>query len=222
VKYAITDAKGTPTRIIGSGRRYGNMNQSGGVQSLPGPEGNTYEDIAKIRNKQDRNVRFATNADTSLRDFYWRYNRGLEAVDTTKFSVTTQSFVDSLSASDKQKYSGKYFYELSLSNKGGLVMPIIVQWTYKDGSNEIDRVPAQVWRLNEKNVVKIFMKDKEVVAIKLDPLKETADIDESNNTWGNVAKEPTKLQLYKMRQQARGQSTGPNPMQNAQQKKKDF
>lgn len=100
-------------------------------------------------------------------------------------------------------------------------MPIIIEWTYKDGTKEIDRIPAQMWRLNEKNVVKTFMKDKEVASIKIDPLKETADIDASNNTWGNTSQEPTKLQVFKMRQQARGQSTGPNPMQNAQ-KKKDF
>jgi len=101
-------------------------------------------------------------------------------------------------------------------------MPIIIEWTYKDGSKEIDRIPAQVWRLNENKVVKTFMKDKEVASIKLDPMKETADIDDSNNTWGDTGQEPTKLQVFKMRQQARGQSTGPNPMQNAAQKKKDF
>lgn len=101
-------------------------------------------------------------------------------------------------------------------------MPIIIEWTYKDGSKEIDRIPAQVWRLNENKVVKTFMKDKEVTSIKLDPMRETADIDESNNTWGNIAEEPTKLQVFKMKQQARGQSTGPNPMQASMEKKKDF
>jgi len=142
----------------------------------------------------------------------------LEPYDSTKFTVAPQQFYDSLSADEKQKYSGKYFYELTFSNKGGLVMPIIIEWTYKNGTKEIDRIPAQVWRLNENKVVKTFMKDKEVASIKLDPLKETADIDESNNTWGNVTPEPTRLQVFKMKQQARGQSTGPNPMQ----KKKAF
>ena len=100
-------------------------------------------------------------------------------------------------------------------------MPIILEWTFKDGSKEVDRIPAQVWRLNENKVVKTFMKDKEVASIKLDPMKETADIDESNNTWGDASVRPTKLQVFKMKQQARGQSNGPNPMQAAQ-KKKDF
>lgn len=101
-------------------------------------------------------------------------------------------------------------------------MPIIIQWNYKDGTSQIDRIPAQVWRLDEDKVVKTFMKDKEVSSIKIDPNRETADIDESNNTWGDIKPEPTRLEVFKMKQQARGQSTGPNPMQNAEQKKKQF
>jgi len=101
-------------------------------------------------------------------------------------------------------------------------MPIIIEWTYKDSTKEIERIPAQVWRLNESKVTKFFVKNKEVASIRLDPMKETADIDESNNTWGNFPKEPSKFQVFKARQAARGQSVGPNPMQKAQEKRKDF
>ena len=95
-------------------------------------------------------------------------------------------------------------------------MPIIIEWTYKDGSKEIDRIPAQVWRLNEKSVVKTFMKDKEVSSIRLDPMRETADIDERNNNWGAVTEAPSRFALFKARQEAsRGQSTGITPMQKA-------
>ena len=59
---------------------------------------------------------------------------------------------------EKQKYANKNMYELTFSNKGGLVMPIIIEWTYKDGTKEIERIPAQVWRLNENKVVKTFIK----------------------------------------------------------------
>ena len=124
-----------------------------------------------------------------------------------------------MSEAEKQNIAGKHFYELSFSNKGGLVMPIIIEWTYKDGTKEIDRIPAQVWRLNESKVTKFFMKDKEVASIKLDPLRETADIDESNNSWGATTQEPSKFQVFKTRQAARGQTQGPNPMQKAQEKK---
>ncbi len=65
------------------------------------------------------------------------------------------------------------------------------------------------------------MKEKEVVSIKLDPMRETADINESNNTWGNVAQEPSRIQVFKARQ-ARGQTETPNPMQKAMEKKKNI
>ena len=98
-------------------------------------------------------------------------------------------------------------------------MPIIVEWTFKDSAKEVDRIPAQVWRLNEKKVTKVFVKDKEVASIKLDPMRETADIDESNNSWGSIP-EPTKFQLFKAKQAAaRGQAQGINPMQKSAEKK---
>ena len=96
-------------------------------------------------------------------------------------------------------------------------MPIILEWTFKDGTKEIERIPAQVWRKNEKNVTKTFMKDKEVASIKLDPYKETADIDESNNTFGSI-KEPSKFKLFKQKQNVI-QAPGINPMQKAKEKK---
>ncbi len=77
-------------------------------------------------------------------------------------------------------------------------MPIIIEWTYKDGTTEIERIPAQVWRKNEQKVTKAFMKDKEVASIKLDPYRETADIDETNNTYGDI-KPPSKFKLFKQK-----------------------
>ena len=99
----------------------------------------------------------------------------------------------------KQKYGSKHMYEVTFSNKGGLPMPIIIEWTYKDGTKEIERIPAQVWRKNEKKVIKTFMKDKEVASVKLDPYKETADVDESNNTYGDI-KPPRKFKVFKQKQ----------------------
>ena len=98
-------------------------------------------------------------------------------------------------------------------------MPIIIEWTYKDGTKEVDRIPAQVWRLNEQKVTKFFMKDKEVASIKLDPMRETADINESNNSWGTMP-EPSRFTVFKQKQDAaRGQSQGINPMQKSNEKK---
>ncbi|MBO9201116.1 MULTISPECIES: M1 family metallopeptidase [Niastella] len=180
-----------------------------------------FDDISKQRNREDKNIKFLTDQDTTLHDFYWRYDRGLEPVDTTSYQVTVPAMAEAADDATKEKIGGKYFYEVDLSNKGGLVMPIIIEWTFKDGSKQIDRIPAQVWRLNEKKVNKLFIKNKEVASIKLDPLRETADIDESNNSWGTMPT-PSKFAVYKAKQQTRGQSSGITPMQKAQEKKKGF
>ena len=73
------------------------------------------------------------------------------------------------------------FYEVKLKNNGGLVMPVIIQFNYRDGSSEIKRIPAEIWRLNENEITKVFVLKKEVDNVVLDPFKETADVNEGNN-----------------------------------------
>lgn len=178
------------------------------------------DDLSKIRNREDKNITFATDADTSLHDFYWRYARGLEPYDSAQFEIKIPGVQpETIDAEAKTKYGNDNLYELSFSNKGGLVMPIIVEWTFKDGTKEIDRIPAQVWRLNETKVTKTFLKHKEVASIKLDPNRETADINTSNNSW-NTIPEPSKFTIFKQRQGGRNRTApGPNPMQKANEKK---
>jgi hypothetical protein len=81
------------------------------------------------------------------------------------------------------KLETKNFYEITLTNNGGLVMPVIIQWTYKDGSKEIERLPAEIWRLNETKVTKVFAKDKEVVNVVIDPKQETTDVNSNDNAF---------------------------------------
>jgi aminopeptidase N len=83
----------------------------------------------------------------------------------------------------KQKLDNKNIYEVTLSNKGGLVMPVIIQWTYKDGSKEIERIPAEIWRTNENKVTKVFVKEKEVTNIVLDPQQEITDVNAQDNVF---------------------------------------
>jgi len=66
---------------------------------------------------------------------------------------------------------------------GGLVTPLVIEWTFKDGSKEVERIPAEVWRLNENMITKVFIKDKEVVNILLDPNFELADVEMRNNIF---------------------------------------
>ncbi|HWZ16563.1 MAG TPA: M1 family metallopeptidase [Mucilaginibacter sp.] len=213
VKVARADLEGKlPTQ-------FGNRNV-GEANRVAAPIVNNFEDISKVRNREDKKIQFYVDRDTAVRDFYWKYDRGLAAVDSSKFRDITRAKTmadrapEPFTAEDKQKYANKYFYELNFSNKGGLVMPIIVQFTYADGTKQIDRIPAQIWRLNEKHVSKFYVQDKEVASILIDPYKETCDIDEKNNYWGKLP-EPSKFQVFKQKinAAARGVSTGVNPMQ---------
>ena len=231
VKHFVADFSGTPPKGGAFGAGGGRGGAGGGrgrgdsvlMRRVDRPQVNAFEDISKVRNKEDKNINFLTDKDTTLRDFYWKYDRGLETVDTTAFAVPQDSPFEAADETVKANYANKHFYEVSLSNKGGLVMPIIIEWTYADGSKEIDRIPAQIWRKNENSVTKMFIKNKEVTAVKLDPMKETADVNESNNSWPQIGT-VSKFQLFKAKQQqARGQSAGPNPMQKAmEQGKKAF
>ena len=102
--------------------------------------------------------------------------------------------------------SGKQFYELKFTNKGGIPMPLIIRFTFEDNSTEVVRIPVEIWRRSEFEVSKVFMFDKEVSAIRLDPFLETADTDLNNNSWPEE-RAPTRYDLFKKKQK------NENPMQ---------
>jgi hypothetical protein len=216
VKHVMIDTSLTASSGGFGGRPGGGGGR--GPRGLDKPAVNAFEDISKIRNRQDPKIIFLTDADTSLRDFYWKYDRAIIPYDSSyKLPQGTTMKPEVLTSDEKAKYAGKHLYEISFTNKGGLVMPIIVQFTFEDGTTETQKIPAQIWRKNENHVVKVFMTDKNATSIKLDPMRETADIDESNNTWPATA-EVSKVAAFKARAGARGQSSGVNPMQVANQK----
>jgi hypothetical protein len=98
-----------------------------------------------------------------------------------------------------QKLENKNIYEVTLSNQGGLVMPVIIQWTYADGTKEIERIPAEIWRINEKKVNKVFIKDKEVTNVLLDPYQELTDVDLQDNVFPKQSGGPSKFDSFKKR-----------------------
>jgi aminopeptidase N len=167
--------------------------------------------VARQRNKA-AGVKFAVDQDTSLQDFYSKWNR-FEVSQEDKAAYN--QFYNGLSKEEKMLYdSKKNFYQLTFSNKGGMVMPLIIEWTFADGTKETDRISAYIWRKNENEVTKVFAKDKQVVAVKLDPQRETADIDESNNSWPREAA-TSRFELFKSTGGVRGASSGDNPMKKA-------
>ncbi len=171
-----------------------------------------FDNITKIRNRQ-AGISFSVEQDSSLRDFYTNY-KPWETEDSIT-TTTTYLYDETFSQNEKKKLFGdNNYYELYFSNKGGLVMPIIIEWTFEDSTKEIQRIPVEIWRKNENSFSKVFVKDKEVTAIRIDPFKETGDIDESNNNWP-VKEMPSRFQVFKKNKQAKTL----NPMQKAKKKK---
>lgn len=95
------------------------------------------------------------------------------------------------------KLQGKNIYEVTLRNTGGLISPVIIEWTFKDGSKELERIPAEIWRTNETKVTKTFVKEKEVTNIVIDPNFETADVNTNDNVFPKKAVESKFDQLKK-------------------------
>jgi hypothetical protein len=143
--------------------------------------------------------------DAAIDDFYAkRNNYKVDALDRKEF----EAFNAKLSDEDRKLLnSNKQFYELSFSNLGGLVSPIIIEATFDDNSTEVVRIPAEIWRMYEDKVSKVLIFNKQVISFKIDPFLETADTDLNNNTWPTRV-EPTRYDLFKEKQTVRE-----NPMQ---------
>lgn len=142
--------------------------------------------------------------DKNIDDFYAK--RNLYFVD----ALDKKEYEDFLAKADKKDIeflnSGKQFYEVTFSNIGGLPMPLIIEFTFNDDTKKVVRIPAEIWRMYEDKVSKVFILDKEVKSLRLDPFLETADTDLNNNTWPKTM-QPTKYQLFKQ------QTSKENPMQ---------
>ena len=143
--------------------------------------------------------------DNLIDDFYAK--RNLYFVDTID-KIEYTAFLNKIDKSDLEFLnSNKQFYEIGFKNIGGLVMPLIIEFTFVDDSKEVVRIPAEIWRMYEDQVSKIFIFDKLVKSIRLDPFLETGDTDLLNNSWPQTAI-PSRFQLFKQQQSVRE-----NPMQ---------
>jgi aminopeptidase N len=175
------------------------------------------EDLAiqtwQIQNKRDIK-KTRVEEDKSANDFYNKHD---------PFEVTVldkedyKKYLKKLDMTNKEKAiydAGLNYYEIKFSNIGGLVMPVLLEFTYDDGSKSDFSIPAEIWRMNRNEVTKVFATKKNVTAFTVDPRLETADIDIINNHWPRKMI-PSKFELFKRNQKARGQGSGGNKMQRA-------
>lgn len=144
------------------------------------------ETVIENKSKKGKDVRISgANTTGSTNDF----SQGPQPI--TMMPTSDGSYGQFLSRIDenaiREQLQGKHLYDLTFENEGGLVLPIIIYWTYTDGTIEREVLPADVWRHNESKVVKTFLKDKEVSSIQIDPMKELPDVNRVNNTFPRSA-----------------------------------
>lgn len=188
------------------------------VYNVDGPLLNSFDDISKIRNRNDKNITFYTDKDRESQDFYWRYARGQEKVNTNRKYTVERETMEKVPAKEKRDLQNIFGYQIDFVNKGGMVMPIILEFTFEDGTKLTDKSSAQIWRKDENKVSKTYYFDKKLKSIQLDPLRETADIDISNNFWGQIPAPATKFEVFKQKTEnaVRGAAQERiNPMQAA-------
>jgi hypothetical protein len=141
--------------------------------------------ISEIRNEKEIKQTY-NEKDPTLNDFYTTYDAAVpNALDIKEYN----DYVANLSEEDKALLnSGLNYYEIEFKKIGGLNMPVILEFEYTDGTKHVERIPAEIWKMDSETVTKVFPSEKEVKRITLDPFLETADVDTSNNHYPPQAK----------------------------------
>ncbi|PIQ16709.1 MAG: aminopeptidase [Flavobacteriales bacterium CG18_big_fil_WC_8_21_14_2_50_32_9] len=172
---------------------------------------NATQPISVNRNKTDIKQTY-DEKDPSINDFYDSYDP-FEVLLIDKEAY--KNYLSKLDENEIAFLNGDYnYYTIQFESIGGLVMPIILEFTFKDGSKEVIRIPAEIWKKNHENVSKVFAFKKEVVGVELDPFLETADVDLTNNAWPRKV-QPSKFELFKRVEYGWRDDGRENPMQRA-------
>ena len=147
-----------------------------------------------IGNQRNKNMETYMDEDEGLVDFYTTY----DPYEVTKKDLERyKKFMNSLNEEEKKLIeANEFYYELSFRNIGGLVMPLIIEFNFTDGTTEMVKIPAEIWKKNNENITKVFGFKKEVNNIVLDPFLETADTDINNNSWPAIY-HPTRFEIFK-------------------------
>ena len=132
-----------------------------------------------------------------LQDFYTDYDESeVDAVDREEH----RSYRQELDEEQKALLdSARNFYQVTFVNEGGIVMPLILRLTYKDGDEEWRKIPAEIWQKNNKKVNKVIVTNEPVEEIALDPYQQTADTDLEDNYWP-PRRFPSRFEIFEKRE----------------------
>ena len=152
--------------------------------------------VGDIRNESNaKNT--VVERDPSTKDFYNSFDP-YKVTDLDKSEY--KKYYDKLTAEEKKMLAQKKnFYELNFELIGGLVMPVILEFTFTDGTTQKEYIPAEIWKMGNKTAKKVFWFEKELKSINLDPNLETADVDRSNNYWPAQVV-PSRFELFQQKE----------------------
>ena len=125
---------------------------------------------------------YGINSDEMIESIYMLEDKDDQTINKLR-QDRLKVLEDYLKENNSDSEIPKYFYEIGFEKPGGLVMPIIVKYTYADGSSDIVKYPVQLWRKNLDQVYKVVTSDKEIIEVTLDPNFETSDVNMNNNNW---------------------------------------
>ena len=165
-------------------------------------------DISLKRDREE-GIKTLIEVDPAAKDFY----NSFDPYRVTKSDQKNyDEFVKSLSVEEKSLLDAKkYYYQLTVENVGGLIMPLIFEFKLENGTTHQFKIPAEIWKMSEPTVTKVFVLDGPAKEIILDPLLETADVELNNNFWpARIV--PSRFDLYK---EKRSRGAEENEMQKA-------
>ena len=137
------------------------------------------EEPTTIAVQRNRELPLRIEAYPELVDFYNTYDE-LDVLDADIDAYA--ELVEELEEEDLDLLGlDLNFYVVDLSNRGGLVMPVILELHFEDGSVREDRIPAEIWRRNADRVSKLVISAQRIDKIVLDPHLETADTNRDDN-----------------------------------------
>jgi len=155
--------------------------------------------------QRNRDLPLRIEAYPELVDFYNTYDE-LDVFDADIDSYV--KLVEELDEEDRDLLGlDLNFYVVDLSNRGGLVMPVILELHLDDGTVREERIPAEIWRRNADRVSKLVMSVQRIDKIVLDPHLETADTNRDDNYF------PRRVPEERIELRTRSESS--NPMRDA-------
>ena len=162
------------------------------VSNEPGKKMREYNSARNLTKADLRPLVYLLDAESE--DF----DQEMSGMAPSEISVPLKEFMmDNMSVEERTAVKEpKFFYEVTFNKPGGIPMPLIVEYTYADGSSETITYPPEIWRKNDAEFKRVVTSEQEIVGIVVDPKRETADIDITNNSWPRT-EAPSEFNQFK-------------------------